>query len=190
MSALGQKRLRVRTRYSSGKCCFLAPQKQLVGRTECARLMTMVPKEALSRGWTLNQRSLHGSSGLPSSSISTTDPAAGLKAPKLHGAPFDVEAARTHESAGPDDLRAAPLGRGCTQCRTHEKSADDGEVEERAGGGRGHERLQLARRDLRHLRCVREAVDADFASRELAETVRGTLRQDLLHRPFSALGAC
>src|SRR5262249_15128195 len=70
-------------------------------------------------------------------------------------------------------------------------------VEERAGSGRwwwwsrirpGHERLQFARRDLRHLRCVREAVDADFASRELAETVHGTLRQDLLHRPFSALG--
>src|SRR5262249_17759537 len=95
---------------------------------------------------------------------------------------------RDTKSAGPDDLRAAPLGRGCTQCRTHEKSTDDGEVEERAGGGRwwwwsrfwpGHERLQLARRDLRHFRCVREAVDADFASRELAETARGTLRQDL-----------
>src|SRR5262245_35523757 len=107
--------------------------------------------------------------------------------------------ARGLNVTGPDDLRAAPFGRGCTQCRTHEKSADDGEVEERAGGGRwwwwsrfrpGHERLQLARRDLRHLRCVREAVDADFASRELAETVHATLRQDLLHRPFSALGAC
>src|SRR5262249_9472037 len=158
---------------------------------------TMVPKEALSRGWTLKSEVLTWPSGLPSSSISTTDRAAGLKALKLHVAPFDVEAARTHESAGPNDLRTAPLGRGCTQCSTQEKSADDGEVEERAGGGRwwsrirpGHERLQLARRDLRHLRCVREAVDADFASRELAETVRGTLRQDLLHRPFSALGAC
>src|SRR5512138_115539 len=93
----------------------------------------------------------------------------------------------------------APLDRSCTQCRTHEKSADDREVEERAQGGcewwrsrfrPWHESLQLARRDLRHLRCVREAVDADFASRELAETVRGTLRQDLLRRTFSALDAC
>src|SRR5262245_48065206 len=71
------------------------------GRTECARLMTMVPKEALSRGWTLKSEVLTWPSGLPSSSISTTDRAAGLKALKLHVAPFDVEAARTHESAGP-----------------------------------------------------------------------------------------
>jgi hypothetical protein len=72
----------------------------------------------------------------------------------------------------------APLGHGCT----HEKSADDREVEERARGCEWwrnvfrpwHESLQLARQDLRHLRCVRETEDADFALRELAETVRGT----------------
>src|SRR5262245_25082810 len=93
----------------------------------------------------------------------------------------------------PNDLRAASLGRSCTQSRTHEKSTGDGEIEEGAGGRwwwSRYERLQLARRDLHHLRCIGEAIDADFASRELAETLRGTLRQDLLHRPFSELGAC
>ena len=58
-----------------------------------------------------------------------------------------------------------------------------------ADGGGAATSACSSRRDLRHLRYIREAVDADFAPRELAETLRGTLRQDLLRRPFSALGA-
>ena len=53
-----QKRLQHPTKYSNR--CFLEPQKQLVGLTACARLMTMVPKEASSRDWTLNRTSLPG----------------------------------------------------------------------------------------------------------------------------------